>query len=254
MDLLQNNLQILGFSREEIQVYIGVLEQGNTTVLQLAKATHIPRTTVYLLVDSLTQKGLLKLRIARKKKYYVAVEPHEILILGKSKQERLAQSLHQLEQEIPQLNALYRAGHTIPQIQHYQGIDEVKKIYEKTLTAEKMYVHCMSQKAMEIMGPYLKKYFIRVVQRMIHTKEIVSDNSSDKLYQQEHATSRNQIICIPSKFATNTDYIIYGDNVVFITYREGQPVGVVIHDKEIAHFEKIRFGIVWKQFSNNKLT
>lgn len=180
MDTLHNNLETLGLSNEEIQVYLAALEQGSTTVLELAKTTKIPRTTVYLLIDSLIKNGLLKLTVKGKKKRYVPAEPREILTLGKNKQERLAQSLKELEQEIPQLDAIYRTQHAIPQIQYYQGAQEVQKIYEETLKEDKIYVHCMSQSAMDIMGDYLKKYFVRVIRRMIHSQEIVSDSGADK--------------------------------------------------------------------------
>jgi sugar-specific transcriptional regulator TrmB len=248
MDTLHTNLKTLGLSDEEIRVYLAALEQGSVSVLQLAKATKIPRTTVYLLIDSLVENGLLKLTVTGKKKRYVPTEPREILILGKTKQQRLAQSLEQLEQEIPQLDAMYRTQHSIPNIQYYQGAKQVQKIYEDTLKEDKIYVHCMSQSALELMGDYLKKYFVRVIRRMIHSQEIVSDSGADKFYQQEYSTSRNQIVCIPAKLGTNTDYLIYGDKVAFITYRERQPIGVIIHDKEIAHFEKIRFQMIWKQY------
>lgn len=250
MDTLHNNLITLGLSNEEIQVYLAALEQGSVSVLELAKITQIPRTTVYLLIDSLVKHGLLKRMVKGKKKHYIPAQPREILTLGKNKQHQLAQSLQELEQEIPQLDAMYRTQHSIPKIQYYQGTDEVKKIYEETLEADKIYVHCMSQSGMEIMGDYLNKYFMRVIRRMIHSQKILSDSPADKLYQQEYSTSRNQIVCIPAKLGTNTDYMIYGNKVAFITYREGQPVGVVICDKEIAHFEKIRFQMVWEKFAS----
>ncbi len=249
MDTLHNNLIALGLSDEEIQVYLAALEKGSISVLELAKTTKIPRTTVYLLIDSLVENGLLNLTVKGKKKRYMPAPPREILILGKNKQQRLAQSLQELEQEIPQLDAMYQTQHAIPKIQYYQGIDEIKKIYEETLEVDKIYAHCMSQSAMEIMGDYLKTYFVRIIRRMMHSQEIVSDSAADKLYQQEYSTSRNQIVCIPAKLRTNTDYMIYGNKVAFISYREGQPIGVVIYDKEIAHFEKIRFQMVWEKFS-----
>ena len=249
MDTLHNNLITLGLSDEEIQVYLAALEQGSVSVLELAKTTKIPRTTVYLLIDSLVENGLLNLTVKGKKKRYMPAKPREILILGKNKQQRLAQSLQELEQEIPQLDAMYRTQHSIPQIQYYQGTDEVKKIYEEALEADKISMHCMSPSAMEIMGDYLKTYFVRIIRRMIHSQEILSDSAADKIYQQEYSTSRNQMVCIPAKLGTNTDYMIYGNKVAFITYKEGQPVGVVICDKEIAHFEKIRFQILWEKFS-----
>jgi hypothetical protein len=81
---------------------------------------------------------------------------------------------------------------------------------------------------------------------MIYTQEIVSDSISDKEYQKEYSTSRNEIISIPQKYITNTDYMIYSNCVSFITYKDKKPVGVVIEDPEIAHFERIKFTLLWK--------
>jgi len=252
MDTLHNNLITLGLSDEEIQVYLAALEHGSISVLEIAKATNIPRTTVYLLIDSLVKHGLLKLMVKGKKKHYIPAQPREILTLGKNKQQRLAQSLQELEQEIPQLDAMYQTQHSIPRIQYYQGTDEVKKIYEESLKADKIYFHHMSSKGKELMSDYAEKYWAQLMQKMIHTMQIISDSNKNQRYVQNESTQRNQMVCIPAKLQTNTDYMIYGNKVAFITYREGQPVGVVICDKEIAHFEKIRFQIIWEKFSINK--
>ena len=69
MDTLHNNLITLGLSDEEIQVYLAALEHGSISVLEIAKATNIPRTTVYLLIDSLVKHGLLKLMVKGKKRH-----------------------------------------------------------------------------------------------------------------------------------------------------------------------------------------
>jgi len=250
MDTLKQNLQTLGLSEEEITIYIAALEQGSTTVLELARTTKIPRTTVYLLIDSLTEKGLLSLTAQGKKKLYIPASPEDLISMAEAKHAQLAQTIGSLTDELPQLQALFNMSHQKPKIRYYEGIEEVKKIYEDTLSAEKIYVQCMSQQAIPLMNGYIEEYMIRMIRRMIHTKEIVSDSEADKKYQQEYTTSRNQIICIPAKFITNTDYFIFGDNVAFITYKDSVPVGVVISDPEIARFEKIRFMMVWESNAN----
>jgi len=249
MDTLKNNLQTLGITEEEIVVYITALEQGSTTILELARSTKIPRTTVYLLIDSLTEKGLLSLTAQGKKKLYVPASPEDLIEMAESKKQALAHTVDLLKSELPQLQALYNLSHQKPKIRYYEGVAEVKKIYEDTLFAEKIYVHRMSKDAILVMGEYLKKYFVRVIRKMIHTKEMVNSSLEDKKYQEEYSTSRNQIICLPEKYQTNTDYLIYGDTVAFITYKDRVPVGVVISDPEIARFEKIRFLIVWEKFA-----
>ena len=59
MEFLKNNLLQLGLTEEESIIYIDSIETQATTVLEYAQNTGIPRTTVYLLVESLIKKGLL---------------------------------------------------------------------------------------------------------------------------------------------------------------------------------------------------
>ncbi|PIZ65981.1 hypothetical protein CO051_06550 [Candidatus Roizmanbacteria bacterium CG_4_9_14_0_2_um_filter_39_13] len=253
MDKLKHNLNTLGLSEEEISIYITALEQGSTTVLELARITKIPRTTVYLLIDSLTEKGLLQLTADGKKKLYVPASPEELINMATKKRDQLEKSISSLGQELPQLQALYNMSHQKPKIRYYEGIEEVKKIYEDSLSAEKIYFQHMSEKGKELMGEYGETYWALLMQKMIHTKQIIAENDKNRAYIQNESTQRNQMICIPEKYSTNIDYIIYGDNVAFITYKDRVPVGVVISDPEIVHFEKIRFMMVWEKFSGSTI-
>ncbi len=253
MDALTMHLHNLELSEEEIQVYLASLEDGNSTVLALAQATGIPRTTVYLLVESLQKKGLLILTILGKKKHYLPASPQELINLAQKRQEQYKQTAKDLEKSIPELQALYNLKHEAPKIRYYEGIEGIKKIYEETLTAEKIYLHCMTQEAREIMGSYLESYFTRVTRKMIYTQEIISDSKPDQEFLKEYSTSRNEIVCIPQKYITNTDYMIYGNRVSFITYKDKKPVGVVIEDPEIAHFERLKFMLLWKMAKEKSL-
>ena len=249
MDEIKKHLEKLGFSQDGVLIYLAVLELGSTTVLTIARKIRIPRTTVYLLIDELLGKGLLKLTIKGKKKYYLPTSPKELLELAKLKKKEMTDSIAGLEKELSHLQALYNSDHRKPKIMYYEGVEEVKKVYEDTLTSEKIYMHCMSEDVRLAVGEYLEKFYERIGRLMIHTFEIASDKLEDKAYQKEHSTSRNQIICIPEKYITKTDYLIYGGKVAFITCKDKTPVAIVIEDPEIAYFETMRYLMIWEKFT-----
>src|SRR3990167_10558989 len=120
MDNFKNNLKILGLAGEEITIYLTALEQGNTTVLELARITKIPRTTVYLIIDSLVEKSLLQLTADGKRKLYIPASPAEILGLAKRKNDQLNKTINSLSEELPQLQALYNISHKKPKIRYYE--------------------------------------------------------------------------------------------------------------------------------------
>nr|MBP9691655.1 hypothetical protein [Candidatus Woesebacteria bacterium] len=149
----------------------------------------------------------------------------------------------------PQLEAVYNQSHRKPRVAYYEGFEEVKKIYEDSLSADEIYFHHLSEKGRELMGDYGEQYWSRIMQKMIHTKQILTDTEKNKQYIHDESTQRNQMLCIPSRFMTQTDYFLYGQKVAFITYKDDQPVGILIDDGEIAHFERTRFIMLWESIS-----
>lgn len=95
------------------------------------------------------------------------------------------------------------------------------------------------------MDTYMEKYFIRVIRRMISTKEIVSDTKENKEYKKDYSTSHNEIICIPKKYSSNTGFMIWKNKIAYITYRSGEPDAIVIEDPEIVDLERKRFILIW---------
>ena len=249
MDEIKKHLEKLGFSQEGVLTYLKVLELGSTTVLTLARKTGIPRTTVYLLIDELVSKGMLKITVKGKKKFYLPTSPKDLLELAKLKKKEITDSIIGLEKNLSHLEALYNADHRKPRIMYYEGVEEVKKVYEATLTSEKIYMHCTGEEMRWVMGDYFDKYYERVSQLMLQTFELVSDKEEDEDYQKQRSTSRNQIICIPKKYITKTDYLIFADKVAFITCKDKIPVAIVIEDPEIAYFETMRFLMIWEKFT-----
>ncbi|MCL4374919.1 hypothetical protein M1523_03595 [Patescibacteria group bacterium] len=253
MDTVKRSLMNLGFSDKEIQIYFFLLENGASAVLEIAKVTNIPRATVYLIIDRLVGQGLVSRSAAGKKKRWLASPPEKLLQTIELKKSAINQAVAAINQSRMQLQALSSAKTQKPKIRYYEGVEGIKSIYEDSLSAEEIDVFCLTQNGPRVMGDYLKKYFVRVIRKMIITKDIVSDSKDDKEYQREYSTSRNKIVCIPSRFITNTDYMIYKNCVAFITYRDRVPVGIVIEDNELARFERMRFKILWKVASRGRL-
>lgn len=250
MEIIKKSLQQLGLTSEEIEVYITTLRLGTATVLQIAQTVDIPRTTVYLLIDSLVAKGLLVQEVQEKKKFFIPESPQKLLQLAQQQKESLTKTISTLQSHLPQLQAVYNLKVDKPKVKYYEGVKEVQAMYDEALNFDKLFMHCISKQVVEVMGDYVEEFFEKIVKNMIHTQEIVADSEEDNAYQKKFSTTRNEIICIPKKYITNTDYIIYGDSVAFITYKNGEPMSVVIEDKEIAHFEKIRFVMIWDMFKN----
>lgn len=243
----------IGLTPSEADVYLACLELGPTSIFQLSQKVDIPRPTIYLIIKSLLKKDLILTTVAGKRRRFVAENPEKLVALAQGHKNQLEDTIAKLRNSLPQLSAVYNQQVAKPKISCFEGVNGVIKIYEDTLRYPEILVHCMTQTGTRVMGTYLDKYFRRVLRRGIRTREIVSDTPHDKEYQRKWSTSRNTIICIPRKYLTNTDYMLYGNKIAMITYKGDQPVGVVIEDPELYRFEKIHFEILWKAAKKNIL-
>lgn len=247
MELLKEQLIAVGLTPEEVVVYLSILEVGSDSILHLSQNTDIPRTTVYLLIESLLEKKLIVEIIEGKKKRYAVSSPEEIVKYAQTKKKNLVESIDTLQVELPQLQALYNLNVGKPKVRYYTGKGEVIKVFDDALHAEEIYLHCMSGEGREIFGDALDNYVERIKKKLIYSKQIVDDSTQNKAFKKENETARNQILCLDSKYATSADYILFGTNVAYLTYTDSSPHCILIADPQIAHFEKVRFNLLWER-------
>jgi len=67
MELLEKYLKSIELSDKEIKVYVSALELGESTVIDISKKSRVNRTTIYPVIDSLQEKGLVSLAQKGKK-------------------------------------------------------------------------------------------------------------------------------------------------------------------------------------------
>ncbi len=249
MEEIKKHLEKLGISQEAALVYLKILEIGTTTVLTVARKTRIPRTTVYLHLDGLVSKGLLKVIVKGKKKYILPTSPKELIEVAKLKKKEITDSVIGLEKELFHLQAIYNTENKKSRIMYFEGVDEVRKVYDESLNSDKIYMYSLSEELKWVMGDYLEKYHDRLSQLMLETFEIASEDNTEKNNQKDKSNSRNKIVYISEKYITKTDYLIFGSKVSFITCKDKTPVAIVIEDEDIAYFETMRFLMIWEKLT-----
>lgn len=245
MNKLFPYLSTLGITEEEVQVYINALETGSSTVLEYAQNTGIPRTTVYLLVDSLLIKGLLSEVIEGKRKRYIPASPKDLISLAKEKEAQFKKTAEGLEKEKSILDALYDRREGKPHIQYKEGVRSVEEVFKDSLEADQIYMFFTSEVGREVLGDLGEQYYEQYMKRMIPTKQIIRSSDNNKTYKDNEQTSRNQIVLLDESMTSNTDFIIFNNQVVYITYKNAQPQLIIIEDMEIAYFEKIKYNLLF---------
>ena len=243
---LKQNLLSVGLTEEEILVYFATLQPHTETILKVAQHTGIPRTTVYILIENLIEKGFIREVSEGKKKHYYPAPPEKIIQYATTKKQQFTEVISQLQQNIPAIQALYNFQHTKPQLKYFEGNQMIAKLLQSTVGDEELCLHLMSEEGAQLLGSELDDYRTAIVKHLTPTREIISDSLANHHAMKSYASARNRIKYLPATYATNVDYILYPKGMILITYKNELPLAVSIEDKYIMQFETVRFNLIWE--------
>ncbi len=123
---IKNNLQELGFSDNEIKVYVALTKLGESPAAIIAKKAGLPRTTTISILNKLADESYLSTHRYRGSIYYWIETPKTI-------QGILANKLAIAEQLGGMLTQLYRSETKFPFAHIYDTKKSIRNFIEKTL-------------------------------------------------------------------------------------------------------------------------
>ncbi|MBL7661970.1 hypothetical protein JNK13_04370 [bacterium] len=80
-------LRELGFSANEIQIYLDLLEVGKATAQNLAKRNKLPRTTAYSVLEGLTKRGVVSTEKKGQSSFFIANAPSSLFAMIEDQEE-----------------------------------------------------------------------------------------------------------------------------------------------------------------------
>lgn len=121
----------IGLSEKEAKVYLKLLQVDRDNVTGLAKKTKINRTTIYPVIESLKEKGLVS-EVNEGKKVEFQAEPLERLETYVERQKVLyEESAKRLRDVIPQIKSIEREAGERPVVKYFEGRDGAISAYEE---------------------------------------------------------------------------------------------------------------------------
>jgi predicted transcriptional regulator len=135
---MKEKLKAFGFSDKEADIFIAVHELGSAVASDIAKRAHINRSTAYVVLDSLAERGLIGVSEKSGINVYVAVSPERLTeyLEGLSKQYKgFAVTAKKLVPELKSLGGVKRGSHKGPTIRVFEGNQGMQTVYEDTLSS-----------------------------------------------------------------------------------------------------------------------
>ncbi len=235
--MIQEFLREIGLSKNEAKIYQMLLEFGPSLVGEISVRAKIHRRNVYDSIARLKEKGFVSWTIKNNRKYFEAVNPERILDMFEEKKEKIREI-------IPQLMNRQKSDSQIVKV--YTGREGRKIIFDDKLKHKCKQLVLGAHEPSEGTSKQKEIYHKMRIARKIPLKMLFPLNETEaakKFSRLKYASVR-----ILPKFLSGSPIAIniYGNKVAFLTKSEGQPLSVLIEDRNLAADFRNYFFALWK--------
>jgi sugar-specific transcriptional regulator TrmB len=233
-------LQKLGFSENEIKVYLATLESGLASGQIIAEKAGVKRTTAYSVLAYLVNRGVVGKSKVKGKTRFLAEPPQRLLLLTKEIEEGIKSSL-------PELEAIYNKNEVKPKITFFEGIEGIKNVFEDTLREKpKEILMWLTDDYFKDLQQYSADYIKERVKLDMHAKRIAPAGSIWIRQNKKHdAQELSETIAVPPEMMNiGIEVNVYNNKLAFMNFRE--KIGIIIESQAIADAMRQAYELSWK--------
>jgi sugar-specific transcriptional regulator TrmB len=242
----------------EAQIYLYLVGKPPVSILEIATALNLPRTSVYDNAGKLVEKGLVE-RIVQHKSHQLKAYPLEILQTyidkEKSRIKSLQEKLTTLEQGFSQVSSLPETT----EVRYYHGSKGVQQMVWNTLRAKGELISYSQFGLTEVVSDkFIERYNQELVDRKIHNRIITNPVnfkawlSSTKVTE---AYTRSLLQCrtiVPEELRISGDTTIYNNVFAVTNWEHSEVVGIEIENPDIVRVQRSIFDVLWTRSQPTK--
>ena len=236
---IKNVLLDIGLSEKEAEVLNGLFQCESSKVKELAQATHLNRSTTYVVLKSLMKKGLVTSVMKYGITEFQAIDPKLLPSYINRQKELLEQKKEEIENILPQLNNYRDNLDIIPKVNFYEGVEGVKQAYEDTLDnnkSKKIYVFSGPDVVFKEMGEEYVKYYVNKRTRLkIKSFQIAPNTEWGKFIKKNDEKYIRLTKLIPVEFAFDTEMVIYDNKLGIFSFTKNKLMAVIIENNAIVN-------------------
>lgn len=251
MKALARDLQKLGLSDKEALVYLASLELGPAPVQAIALKAEVNRATTYVMIESLTQRGLMSSFEKGKKTMFTAEKPERLHRIVHREQELVREKEETIKKVLPDLESILHAAGERPKVYFYEGEEGLEAMRETIFDSKVSEIEdFISFDDLRHLLPqdHWKKHNEKLAKRSIKGRTIYTSEKFEKPAQTtQHLWHFRRIP--KDKFPMHGELTVYGHRVAMIALK-GKLVGVIIESKEMATMVRSMFELAWMQADN----
>jgi len=233
-------LHSLGLLDSEIRTYLTALENGPSTVLDIAKETKLSRQATYVAIESLTKRGLMSSLLRGKKRLYASEPPAKLLAYAQRHDAEMHERVRDLENMLPELEL--RIGGERPVVRVFEGKEGLHAIIDDMRTTEfKTSTEIADLEALyKVLTPDdLKTMRLELKRRGVRIKGLYAGIPGPKIVEADR-------LSLPLEHSGfKADIGVYGRKIEMITF-EGKMYSIIIESEPLAKALSILFDLAFK--------
>ncbi len=248
---LNEFLKNLNLSPEEIKIFQVLSSFGSLPILQIAKKTNIPRTTLYRMMESMKKKGLVEEVVDEHRVKYKTTGLTNLEMMVKTKEEETQKLKSLLPSVSNLLMGIVETKQPETEVKFYKGQEGIRQMVWNTLKADKYVQGYTYRTILEIVGEeFADNWKVEFYARGLSGRDIYSD-------EYLKSVNRTKPILTPtdtgweSRYFPDTQLLvdhqidIYDNVVSFYNWYKGDIFGVEIYNEKVARLQKQIFEILW---------
>lgn len=238
-------LKQLGLTKQESEVFLLLLELGASPVSTIALRGRMKRTNLYNILAKLTDRSLVTEFLKGRVRYFQATEPQKLLSLQEQQKKKIDQNIASLRDMLPMFEAMKNPSLDKPRVKFYQGKEGIETLLSQILAKESFDAYFNPDVASQVFPYCVDEFLVEGAKKNLHIRELVVSGKTSKEYVSHIKNPNHQWKILPKEFQFETDNFIFGNSVVFISYREDQ-IAVMIESADIARTQRMAFELMWK--------
>jgi len=235
--MIEETLREIGLSKNEMKIYLALLELGPSQMGNVCGKTKIHRRNVYDSIEMLKEKGFVSSTLINNRNVFEAVNPKRIVDI-------LDEKKVNIENILPKL--LERQNKKKSLVKVYTGQAGRKIIFEDKLNyKEVQYVLGAHEPSLKS-SIFIENYHKRRIKNKIHLKMVFINSdfeAAKKFCKYKFIEAR----ILPNNFSSPIAINIYGEKIaILLGSGTIEPISILIEDKGLSDDFKTYFNILWK--------
>ncbi|MFH0977690.1 MAG: helix-turn-helix domain-containing protein [Candidatus Woesearchaeota archaeon] len=236
---IQKVLEKMGFSQNEIKVYLTLNDNGSTKAGKIARLAKIDRSSCYNALTFLIDKGLVSYVLIGKIKWFQATHPKRIV-------EYLREQEEEVQTILPELEERHKRARIEGQVRLFKGIKGVKSIFLDIIRTGKNNYVFGSEGQFSTRIPEFAMQFDRLKKESRIKTKLILRKGREEI---DKGTSEYRVLDNISESPAVTN--IYGNKIAIIIWTD-EPEGIIIENAAAAKAYKSYFDFMWRNSGRPK--